>query len=229
MRIKLNHSYKSIVDLTTEDLPSFAVLIGRNGAGKTQLLNALKQGTAKIPGIGMNEIELYDMASFVPPNTRQVDRHANQFAQDTGDVFLSPPHGQPPIETAKAIFDQFVNDIERSSGVQARDDFVRGLRDEVRRVPDFTVYRVNGQDSTYKRVIYEQVLAPLNPGSTGLLDIMLQNQFNSFNGNQAALLSAAMKLTGKHLHELTRDGHHARLILRGRNAFEFHQRSVRGL
>ena len=123
MRIELNQPYKSIVDLTTEDLPDFAVLIGRNGAGKTQLLDALKEGRAKVPGIDMSEIELYDMASFVPPNTRQVDRHANQFAQVTGDTFLTPPRGQPPIETTKAIFDQFVNDIERSSGVQARDDF----------------------------------------------------------------------------------------------------------
>ena len=205
MKIELDQQYKSIVDLATEDLPDFAVLIGRNGAGKTQLLDALKQGRAKIPGIGVNEVELYDMASFVPPNTGQAGRHANQFAQDTADAFLSPPRGQPPIETAKAIFDQFVLDIERNSGVQARYDFVRGLRDEVQRMPDFTVFRVNHPDSSYEKILYERVLGPLDPGSTGRSSRRSSNRTNSFNGNQAALLSATMKLTGKLLHELTRN------------------------
>lgn len=197
-------SYKSIRDLTTEELPDFAVLIGRNGAGKTQLLDAIKQGKAKIPGIDKNEVELYDMASFVPPNTRQVKRNANQFAQDTGEAFLAPLRGQPPIETAKTIFDQFVNDIERSSCVQARDDFVRGLRDEVESLPDFTVFGVDDRDSKYIRAIYKQVLAPLNQGSTGRPGSRSSKQPDSFNGNPAALLSTAMKLTGKLLHELTR-------------------------
>ena len=41
MRIELRQPYKSIATLETEDLPDFAILIGRNGAGKTQLLEAL--------------------------------------------------------------------------------------------------------------------------------------------------------------------------------------------
>ena len=68
MRIELKRPYKSIATLKTEELPDFAVLIGRNGVGKTQLLDALKEGTAAIPKIGVNEIELYDMVSFRPPN-----------------------------------------------------------------------------------------------------------------------------------------------------------------
>ena len=49
MRIDLKQPYKSINTLTTEELPDFAVLIGRNGSGKTQLLNAIKEGRAAIP------------------------------------------------------------------------------------------------------------------------------------------------------------------------------------
>ena len=48
MRIELRESYKSIETLTTEDLPDFAILIGRNGAGKTQLLDALKEGRLRL-------------------------------------------------------------------------------------------------------------------------------------------------------------------------------------
>ena len=35
MKIELKQRHKSITDLNTEDLPDFAVLIGRNGVGKT--------------------------------------------------------------------------------------------------------------------------------------------------------------------------------------------------
>ena len=207
MRIELNQPYKSIATLTTEELPDFAILIGRNGAGKTQLLDALKEGRAVIPGIGAEGIELYDMVSFHPPNASVANRQSNQFAQDTADAYLlSRAGGRPPIETAAAIFNQFAGDIERNSGVQTHDDFVRNLRDEVRHLPDFTVFAVDDRESPYKKTLYEQVLAPLNQGNTGRQGRRSSNQSNnSFNGNRAALLSAAMRLTGKLPHELARD------------------------
>ena len=205
MRIELNQPYKSISTLTTEELPDFAILIGRNGAGKTQLLGALKERQAVIPGIGTDEIESYDMVSFHPPNASRADRQVNQFAQVTADAYLSPPSGQPPIETAEAIFYQFVSDIERDSGAQARDDFERNLKVEIRRLPNFAVFAVDDQVSPYKKTLYELVLAPLNQANTGRQRGRSSNKSNnSFNGNQAALLSAAMKLTGKIPHELTR-------------------------
>ena len=206
MKIELNRPYKSFRTLTiTEELPDFAILIGRNGAGKTQLLGALKEGLAVIPGIGRDEIESYDMVSFHPPNTSRADRQINQFAQVTADAYLSPPSGQPPIKTAEDIFYQFVGDIERDSGAQARDDFERNLTVEIQGLPDFTVFAVDDQESPYKKSLFERVLAPLNRGNTGRQGRRVSNQsINSFNGNQAALLSAAMKLTGKLPHELTR-------------------------
>ena len=205
MRIELNQPYKSISTLTTEELPDFAILIGRNGAGKTQLLGALKERQAVIPGIGTDEIESYDMVSFHPPNASRADRQVNQFAQVTADAYLSPPSGQPPIETAEAIFYQFVSEIGRDSGAQARDDFERNLKVEIRRLPNFAVFAVDDQVSPYKKTLYELVLAPLNQANTGRQRGRSSNKSNnSFNGNQAALLSAAMKLTGKIPHELTR-------------------------
>ena len=205
MKIEFRQRHKSITDLNTEELPDFAILIGRNGAGKTQLLEALKEGRAGIPGIGVDEIELYDMVSFHPPNASRADRQVNQFSQVTADAYLSPPSGQPPVETAEAIFYQFVNDIERDSGAQARDAFERNLRYEIRRLPDFAVFAVDDQESPYKKTLYELVLAPLNQANTGRQRRSSSNQSNnSFNGNQAALLSAAMKLTRKFPHELTR-------------------------
>ena len=206
MRINLRHKYESIASLTTDELPDFAILIGRNGAGKTQLLDALEKGAATIPGIGVNEIEKYDMVSFHPPNSSRAIRHANQFAQDAADTYLLSPHGtQPPIETAEAIFEKFASEIERDSGGQARDDFVCNLRCEIRRLPHFTVFAVDDQSSPYKKSLNERVLAPLNRANTRRQHRRSSEQSNdSFNGNPAALLSGAMKLTGKLPHELTR-------------------------
>ena len=78
MNIELRQQYKSIATLSTEDLPDFAVLISRNGAGKTQLLEALNEGVARIPGISVDEIELYDMVSFQSPNAPVAQRRCGK-------------------------------------------------------------------------------------------------------------------------------------------------------
>lgn len=141
MRIELRQPYKSIATLITEELPDFAVLIGCNGVGKTQLLRALKEGLAVIPDIDAREIELYDMGSFRPPNASEANRQANRFARNTADAYLlSRPDGRPLIETAATIFGQFSGDIERDSGVQAREEFECNLRNEIREMPDFAVF-----------------------------------------------------------------------------------------
>ena len=210
MRIELKQPYKSIATLSTEVLPDFAILIGRNGAGKTQLLDALKEGAATIPDVGIDEIEKYDMVNFGSPNTGAANRHINQFAQMTADAYLlSPPGGKPPIEIAAVIFDHFAGEIERDSDSQAREDFERDLKNDIQQLPDFAVFAADAADNrgpSYKGMLYGRVLVPLIPenirrrgrGSSG-------QPKNSFNGNQAALLSAAMKLTGGLPHELTRD------------------------
>ena len=207
MRIDLKQPHKSITTLTTEELPDFAVLIGRNGAGKTQLLDALKEGRAVFPGIGVNEIELYHMASFHPPDAGPANRNANRFARATADAYLlGTPSGRPLIETAADVFDQFVGDVERNSGIEEREEFTCNLRDEVRRLPDFAVFPASDGASPYKKALREQVLEPLTSENTGGQVKRSSNQSNnSFNGNRAALLSAAMKLADKLPHELTYD------------------------
>ena len=202
MKIELMQPYKSITTLITEELPDFTILIGRNGVGKTQLLGALKEGQAVIPAIGVGEMELYDMDSFRPPNTKEADRNTSQFARDTANAYLmSSPGGQSLIDTAAAIFDEFASDIECNSGVQARDDFESNLRDEVRHTPYIIALAVNQEKSPYKKKLLEQVWQPLLliGGEEGQ-----RQSSTSFLGNPAGLLTAAMKPSGKLPHELTR-------------------------
>ena len=215
MRIDLNRSHKSITSLTTEELPDFAVLIGRNGAGKTQLLAALKEGQAVVPGIGRDDIELYDMVSFQTPNANVGNRNSNRFGKDTADAYLiAPPSGRSLTAIAAEIFEHFVGEIQLTSGAEERNEFIRNLKDEIRRLPDFIVFEpardplfepAPDQASPYKNALYEQVIAPLVPEESRRRGRGQSNQSNSFNGNKAALLSSAMKLAGKLPHELTRD------------------------
>ena len=207
MRIDLRRPYKSIWSLTAEELPDFVILIGRNGAGKSQLLEALEQRVAVIPNISVAEIEKYDMGSFYPPNAGEANRHSNQFARDTADAYLLHRIGNTSLkESALQIFNQFTSEIEHNSGVQARDNFVRNLRDEIRQMRDFDVFATRNGESPYSKSLNGRVWAHLKSGNTGRSGGSSSNQRrSSFNGNQAALLSAAMKLTGKLPHELTRD------------------------
>ena len=207
MRIELRQPHKSIETLTTEELPDFAILIGRNGAGKTQLLQAINEGTATIPGTARDEIELYDMTSFGSPNSGQANRAVNQFARNTADAYLlSSPEGRSAVKTAEEIFAQYIRAIEGHSSTGERDVFVRNLRDEIRLLPDFAVFTVSGQPSEYKNELHEKVLAAFIPAQAQGRGRNSSNQpHNSFNNNQAALLSAAMKLSGRLPHELTYD------------------------
>lgn len=73
-------------------------------------------------------------------------------------------------------------------------------------MPDFTVYAEDYRDSPYKVALFEQVLLPLLPDENERQRRRSANlPKNQFYGNQAALISAAMKLKGKLPHELTHD------------------------
>ena len=207
MRIELKQPHKSIKTLTTGDLPDFAVLTGRNGAGKTQLLDALMKGQAEFPGIGVDETELYDMVSFQPPNTDAANRNANLLARSTVDAYLLGSHGgHSLIESAAEIFDQFAGELEHGAGIEEREKFTRDLRDEIRQLPDFAVFPARRPASPYKKALRERVVDPLDSEDTKRQGNISSKQPNkNFDGNPAALLSAAMKLADKLPHELTYD------------------------
>ena len=202
--ITLNMPFKSISTLATENLPDFVVLIGSNGAGKTQLLEALDQGFASIRDFETSEIVLYDKDSFFPANSSRASRNSNAFATNAANAYLSPLEGQPPIEIARTIFCEEVSDTEHGSDSQTRDEYVRNLQTKIRRQTDFTVLGKNTQEASYERTVYERVLRPLEPVETNQSRRRSPLLENSFNGNQAALLSMAMKQSGKLPHELDR-------------------------
>ena len=83
LEINLRSPYKSIHFIETVELPGFAVLIGSNGVGKTQLLEGLAGGHLGVAGIARFDIEQFDMHSFFSPNAGESGRQVNQFAHAT--------------------------------------------------------------------------------------------------------------------------------------------------
>ena len=209
MKIDLQKPYKSIVTLTTAELADFALLIGRNGAGKTQLLEALKEGHAEVSGIRVEDIELYDMNSFRAPNVNVGNRGFNHFGNATADAFLlALPGKRSAIQMAAEIFDEFVRERETESGGDGHEAFVSSLMDDIRRMLDFKFFPPSpARSSPYHQALFKRVLTRFVPPSPE----QKRNKqaaappANSYNGNQAALLSTAMKLADKLPHELNRD------------------------
>lgn len=75
MRLIFRHRYKSITQFEPIDLPSFTVLTGVNGAGKSHLLEAIESNAVSIEGIAPNEpngpkrIRRLDAAMLIPQDT----------------------------------------------------------------------------------------------------------------------------------------------------------------
>ena len=183
MRIALKRPYKSIAALETEELPDFAVLVGRNGAGKTQLLEALEKGWAEIPGIRQAEVEMYDMASFSPPNSGAAGRHANRFAIDTADIYLrGGTSSRSPIEIAAEIFEDAVGDEESNPGIKSREKFAQALRIEIQDLPDFSVFTGRHAPTPYHKELYRQVMQLLIPDKQRKRSRLQQHRFKRQQG-----------------------------------------------
>lgn len=203
--IRLRKKYLSIGELTCPELPDFTVLTGRNGAGKTQLLQAIMGGHADVPGIARSGIELYDLTSFRPPESAPGDNGSYLFARTTARHYLEGYKGPSPIAVASEIFEQHIATIKEQQGKQACIDFVDTLRKRISRIPDFSVFPSRpDQETAYIRSLHDRVWTPLRRHVQGRAGTRT-NRDNSFRGDPAAIVTMAMKQTSKLPHELTTD------------------------
>jgi ABC-type cobalamin/Fe3+-siderophores transport system ATPase subunit len=73
MKLSFLRQHKSITSLQDIDLPSFAVLTGINGAGKSHLLEAIESGAVQIDDIVPNpharSIRRFDWTNLIPQDT----------------------------------------------------------------------------------------------------------------------------------------------------------------
>ncbi len=199
LQIELSRPYRSIKTLDAVSLPDFAVLIGRNGVGKTQLLKALAEGKATASEIPKDEVEMYDFASFAPGNSTAVTWDAVRFASSAADAYFTAlPAGKSPNELARDLYERCTGSLS----LPERKEFDNGLECLVRQMPDFSTFPTVKKPAglaEYTRDITQRVLQPI-PYAGG----RTHSSDRGCQGNPAVLVSLAMKLTGKAPHEITR-------------------------
>lgn len=206
IKIALNQPYMSIRTLKCPDLPDFAVLTGRNGAGKSHLLKAMSGGIAKISGIARRRIEFYDIASFEP--TAKGDggpRSSFEFARRTAHDYVRGEHGPPPVNVARDIFEQHAAELQGKEGKDAVERFVADVRLGIERTDDFGSFPsdpLRVPDGPYYDALQEHVMGPLETRAQRNLAVM-EVRARSFSGRPIALVTHAMKSAGKLPHELT--------------------------
>ena len=130
-----------------------------------------------------------------------------RFAQDTAIRYFSRSSGPALAEVAESIFRKIRNDFELGDSADGRRAFDDAWRREIRRMPEFGYFsNMEGSDavSTYSRKIRRDVIGPLNSRNANSRT-STSNEKGSCGTDPAALLSLAVKLTGKLPQELCRD------------------------
>ena len=205
MHLQFKHPHLSIQSMNDVHLPSFAVVIGRNGVGKTQLLDAIANGHVAVVGVPTSQIEKYDITSFHSTDSPSISWGACNFAERTADMYLVGTSGTPPVETAESIFSDALDGPDLSRDPDACARFEDSLRQAIRRTPDFQRFRELSDSaplSSYSQRILVQVLGPLASQRSGR---SRGNTDRTCGNDPIVLLSLAMKLSGKLPHELGRE------------------------
>ena len=207
MHIELKRPYLSIKKMNGFDLPDFAVLIGRNGVGKTQLLDAIMKGSASVPELPILEIEKYDINTFQPRDSSRYSWGNSVFAERTAELYFSRKSGPSLAEIAEMIFADTVTKFQLGEQSDKRRQFEEVLRNTISQIPDFEYFtKINASEalSAYSQAIQSKVVGPLRPKGNQSRSSR-SDEKGTCGNDSASLLSLAMKLTGKLPHELLRD------------------------
>ena len=209
MHLKFQQPYLSIRAMDEVHLPSFSAIVGRNGVGKTQFLDAIAQGHLSVSDIAQSEVQKYDINSFQPRDPARVGWANCVFAERTAERYISARRGKAPIELAKDVFRRTLETYNISDGT-ARHQFEDQLRHQVRQIPDFTSFpRFSGTEAvvSYSNAIRKEVTEPLRSRSERpqRRQRSKDHEAGTCGGDPAILLSLSMKLSGQLPHELNRD------------------------
>ena len=203
MRLEFKHKYLSIKGLTAVELPNFAVLIGRNGVGKTQLLDAVKNGHISVADMPTQEIEKYDMDTFRPNKAEQASWANSNFVQNLLERYFAGSPNPALVKVARSIFEETLENFSLKEGSEEYLKFEGDLRKNIREMPAFSTLQVSKTPATlssYTQRIQSEVIEPLRLNNRG----RNESSSDSCGNNPAILLSLAMKLAEKLPHEIER-------------------------
>ena len=212
MYIELNQPHLSIREMNRIELPDFSVVIGRNGVGKTQLLDAIANGFASVSDTPTSEIEKYDVNSFQPGILARAGWGHGVFSERTAERYFSNASGPAPAEIAKNIYFDTLENSQLKEGSETHFQFKESLLDHICQIPDFEYFpRIKGDAalSAYSQAIWSDVIEPLSlkekEQQRRSSRAQKKDKKDSCGNDSAVLVSLAMKLTRKLPHELLRE------------------------
>ena len=188
------------------ELPEFAVLIGKNGVGKTRLLSGIQDGSIAVSGLPREDIEFFNFTSFHSGDSGAASWGDSEFHRQVVERYFTQSADSPLVEVAERIFQETLDRFELSRDVERGREFVEAIRWEIRSLPYFQILGPFGGDdavTSYSQAMQQQVFKPLDSGSQKRRNVRNQLPIGVGN-NQAALVSLAMKLGRKLPHELDR-------------------------
>ena len=206
MHFSLNYPFACVKSLDAFELPEFAILIGKNGVGKTRLLSGIQDGSIAVSGLPREDIEFFNFTSFRSGDSGAASWETSEFHRQVVERYFTPSAGSPLVEVAERIFQKTLERFELSRDVERRREFVEAIRSEIRSLPDFQILENFGGDdavTSYSQAMQQQVFKPLDSGSQKGRNVRNRLPIGVGN-NKAVLVSLAMKLGRKLPHELDR-------------------------
>ena len=133
LQLQLAGRFGSIHGLDACKLPDSAVLIGRNGVGKTQLLAGI--ANCQISGAWRKwpKPETYDIAGFRSRSSGRAVYGASLFAEATAQRLLRGTGGQSPAARAQDGFDRTIESYGLALGTHGGREFERTVRSSFQR------------------------------------------------------------------------------------------------
>ena len=198
MKLKLIKPYLSIEQLNEFELPDFAVLIGRNGVGKTQILDAIAQKHISVLGSVDFKIEKYDFNSFQPKSGGQANWEQIKLFDLAVQKFFSPNDGSTAlVEVARKIYEvktsEYANDFSMLNEFDqiTHEYFAKNLKAKVTSL----IRGINCGD--YINEIKEKVIRPATT--------IVSTRGDRKQSVSSKLLPLAMKISGKLPHLLNEE------------------------
>ena len=145
MKLRFKTNYKSIENIDSINLPKFTVLTGANGSGKSQLLEAIKNGSIEVESIESSEISLFNYESYRLNNE-------NQYVKD--DVLFHVINNAPIAPTVINPEDPSYSDEQVSIffDVLRTKDYGRFADYKKENITEFRLYRQEENEDSYTLV-----------------------------------------------------------------------------
>lgn len=189
------------------ELPLFSVLIGRNGIGKTHILDAIENGQIAAQGPTVDYIKKYDIDTFRPAKSTPGDwKDSQNYMKFTERVFPESPTLSLP-EQSKDIFENHLKNILVNNSKLTRDECELKLRAQLTKFRKrFDISKISNEHDTFSYFLELRNLIfhffKLKEEEENEPRRRKNDRNRGFD--PAVALTMALSSSGKFLHELSR-------------------------